>query len=189
MPTIIFAILFRSVPESIYPVAKDSFFYLILAIFITTFIIPALSIATLKFTNSIENFSLRERKERIIPFIFIFIFYAMTTYLFIERIKINQVIANVMILTSILILLLTLITTRYKISIHAAGLCSGIGFLVGLTRHYQATHLLEPIAVMIAVTGLVLTSRLYLNAHTPQEVSTGAAFGFFYSLITILIFT
>ena len=169
---------FYFLPESIRPIGIEAIPDLILAILTNTFITPLLSIAALRFTSTISSFSLERREERIVPFLFIFMFYALTTYLFIVRIQINDVVALMMITTSVLIALLTLITLKYKISIHAAGIAGGIGFLVALAHNFQSEALVYSSAVGVVLCGLVMSARLYLNAHSLNEVSLGCLLGF-----------
>ncbi|MEM8893273.1 MAG: PA-phosphatase [Bacteroidota bacterium] len=178
MPTMIFSVIFYFLPESVKPIDNEAIPYLILAILITTFIIPVLSISALRFTSTISSFSLERREERVIPFAFICMFYGLTTYLFIERIQVNDVIALMMITTSVLIVLLTVITLKYKISIHAAGVAGGIGFLVALARIYQSEALIYPAAFGVVLCGLVMSARLYLNSHSLNEVVLGCLLGF-----------
>jgi hypothetical protein len=178
MPTFVFTVIFYFLPESVKPIDNEAIPYLILAILITTFIIPVLSISALRFTSTISSFSLRNRKERVVPFIFIGMFYALTTYLFIHRIQVNEVISLMMITTSVLIGLLTAITLKYKISIHAAGICGGAGYLISLAHVYQSEALIYPAAAAIVLCGLVMSARLYLNSHTLNEVAAGCFLGF-----------
>lgn len=178
LPTWVFSVIFYILPESVKPIDTEAIPYLILAILITTFIIPVLSISALKFTSTISSFTLHHREDRVIPFMFIGMFYALTTYLFIIRIQVNDVIALMMITTSMLIGLLTAITLKYKISIHAAGISGASGYLIALAHVFQSTALIYPAVIAIVLSGLVMTARLYLNAHTLNEVVSGCFLGF-----------
>jgi hypothetical protein len=178
MPTWVFSAIFYFLPESVKPIDNEAIPYLILAILITTFIIPVLSISALRFTSTISSFTLHDRRERVVPFVFIGMFYALTTYLFITKIQVNEVISLMMITTSILIGLLTAITLKYKISIHAAGSCGGAGYLIALAHTYQSDALIYPAIVAIVLSGVVMSARLYLNSHTLNEVAAGCFIGF-----------
>ncbi|MEQ8712228.1 MAG: PA-phosphatase [Cyclobacteriaceae bacterium] len=178
MPTLVFTVIFYFLPESVKPIDNEAIPFLLLAILITTFIIPVLSISALRFTSTISSLSLQKREERVVPFIFIGMFYALTTYLFIHRIQVNEVIALMMITTSVLIGLLTAITLKYKISIHAAGICGSAGYLIALANTYQSEALIYPATAAIVLSGVVMTARLYLNAHTLNEVAAGCFLGF-----------
>lgn len=178
MPTLVFTVIFYFLPESVKPIDNEAIPFLLLAILITTFIIPVLSISALRFTSTISSLTLHKREERVVPFVFIGMFYALTTYLFINRIQVNEVIALMMITTSVLIGLLTAITTKYKISIHAAGICGSAGYLIALAHVYQSEALIYPATAAIVLSGVVMTARLYLNSHTLNEVVAGCFLGF-----------
>ena len=121
MPTLLMLILLLFLPQSLQPVSGKIALLIILLIFITTFIIPALSIIGLRSTMAISSVKLRNRTERVLPFFFITIFYALTTYLFYSKIEINDTILAIFLGASVLVALLTIITLFYKISVHSAG--------------------------------------------------------------------
>jgi membrane-associated phospholipid phosphatase len=78
---------------------------------------------------------------------------------------------------SVCIGLVTLITLFWKISAHAVGTGGLLGFLFGIVYSFAATELLYPTLVCVLATGLLLSARLYLNAHTPVEVGAGFLLG------------
>jgi hypothetical protein len=159
----------------------------ILVIFITTCVMPALSIVLLRLFGSISNMEMTNRNERIRPFIFITFYYAAASYLFADKLNMGSVFMTLMIGISVLIALLLLITRWFKISIHATAIWSAVGFvtafitLMGLSvdGYYYA---------LILAAGLTSTSRLYLGYHTSSEVWSGIFLGFIYSFLVVLIF-
>ncbi|MCL2327049.1 MAG: phosphatase PAP2 family protein [Bacteroidetes bacterium] len=77
---------------------------------------------------------------------------------------------------SLLMALSFCITIFWKISLHAIGVGGFLALVVQLSLHQHFfAYLLIPAALTIA--GLVLSSRLYLQAHTPAQVATGFALG------------
>ena len=94
---------------------------------------------------------------------------------------------TVMIGVTVLIILLSIITAWFKISIHAAAIWSGVGFVsaliitmgINLGWHFYA---------LIVAAGLTGTSRLHLGYHQPKEVWSGAMLGFWYSFLIMLWF-
>lgn len=111
------------------------------------------------------------------PFLFVSIFYGITTYMFIYQVRVNSTVATMFIATTVLILILTLITTQYKISIHTAGVSGVVGFLIAFGIKYPGSQTLYPLLAMIIVSGLTMSARLQLNAHTPKEILAGAIVG------------
>lgn len=173
MPSMTFLILYGFMPELIRPLTLVTLPFL----FITTFMIPLLSISMLKFSGSITSFKLENREERIMPFSFVSIFYGLTTYLFVFKIHVNETIAIILVATTILILVLTLITLRFKISIHAAGISGVVGFFLVLGIKFPESQVLFPLLILLVSAGAVMSARLHLNAHTPKEILAGTLTG------------
>ncbi len=184
--TYLSAILFKMAPElfpRIIPQASSQF---VLVIFITTCLMPALSIFLLRSFSYISNLELTNRNERIRPFIFIVAYYAISSYLFQEKLGMGAVFMTVIIGVTILIGLLLIITRWFKISIHATAIWSAVGFvsamIVVLNLNLGWIYYL-----LVFVAGLTSTSRLYLGYHQPKEVWAGTILGFSYSFLTILL--
>lgn len=173
MPSMTFLILYWYMPELIKPLTIVTLPFL----FITTFLIPLLSISMLKFSGSISSFKLQNREERVMPFSFVSIFYGMTTYLFVFKIQVNEIIAILLASTTALVMLLTLITLWYKISIHAAGISGVVGFFLVFALKYPDSMAFYPLLILLMCAGLVMSARLYLNAHSPKEILAGMCAG------------
>lgn len=174
MPTLTFLIVYYFLPEVVRPLGLITLPFL----FITTFLIPLLSISVLKYTSNISSLSLEKREERTLPFTFVATFYGLTSYMFIFQFKVNPTVSIMLLATTILIIILTIITQFEKISIHAAGISGVVGFLVVFGVRHPGSLVLYPLILMVVVAGLVMTSRLYLNAHTPREILAGFVVGF-----------
>jgi membrane-associated phospholipid phosphatase len=50
-------------------------------------------------------------------------------------------------------------------------------FAISLSRHFQINGLLV-VSVLVLLNGLVASSRLYMQAHTPRELFLGFLVGF-----------
>jgi len=185
MPTLFLIILLFFLPQALQPVSGNIALLIILLVFITTFIIPALSIVGLRTTMTISSVKLRNRAERVLPFSFITIFYGLTTYLFHSKIEINDLILAIFIGASLLVALLTIITVFFKISVHAAGAGCMMGFLLSIMLIFPEHNLLWALIFIVLTAGLILSARLYLNAHTPVEVYSGFVLGMFISFFSL----
>jgi membrane-associated phospholipid phosphatase len=190
MTTYLFTVLIAYVPAAImpYPVNDKMKWLMVLIVFITTFVIPAISLFILKLTHSISSLTLFVRKERIMPFFYTTIFYAITAYLFGRQLSSSSVIVSILGGTAGIILFGAIVTVYWKISAHAAGVGGLIGFLLGIRYLNPDIDLLTVLAIAIAGAGLVLASRLYLNAHTPGQVYAGFGMGVFVSFVTLYLF-
>lgn len=146
-------------------------------IFIVTFIIPAISIGTLRVSNFISDLSLYRRRQRIVPFIFVTCFYGITAYMFYAKLQINHLIFLIFATVTGLLLLLTLITLFWKISIHSTGIGGTLGFVLAMHMVYPIPYFAYLLALLVATAGLIAYSRLALQVHTPMQVYAGLVLG------------
>lgn len=188
MCTMLVGLLYFFAPSLISPLDQASILYVLSIIFLLTFVIPALSIGVLKLTSFISSMKLENRKERLVPFIFVSSYYALTTYMFVVKLGLDGAIMVMFSTITLLIVLLTVITTFFKISAHSAGIWGLLGFLVSIHYKFPDNRLFWPILAVLILAGLVNSSRLLLDAHSPKEVGLGAIFGFFLCLSAMFIF-
>ena len=187
MPTFLFLLLQKFVPGILEPMGQRVTLYLLLLIFITTFLIPVLSLLGLRGARSISRISMEERKDRLLPFTFITIFYFITAYLFRVKLELNPVLQIMLISISLIVLTVTIITFFWKISIHAAGAGGLAGFLLALAYLYPDHRIYLPFAGMLLLSGMIMSSRLKLNAHSPAQVYGGFMLGMAISFASLLV--
>jgi len=128
---------------------------------------------------------MKHRKERIMPFLFVAFYYGLCTYLFIRGGELNFIFPLILGSITITIIIITLITARWKISAHSAGVAGFLGFLLSLNLRNPGSELLIPVVLVTLLCGLVMSSRLRTNDHSSQEVYAGAALGFAISFCAI----
>lgn len=185
MPTLLFYLIIQFVPEALQPISDRIALYILLLVFITTFLIPLFSILGLKTTASISSLQLDNRKERILPFAFVTIFYGLTTYLFHIKIEVNSFLLAVFIGATLIVALITVITIFFKISVHAAASGCLIGSLLAIIYLYPRYSLIWPFSLVIMLSGLIIAARLALNAHTVKEVYAGLILGFLVCFMSV----
>ena len=189
MCTMLFVVLIAFAPETILPfqVNTASRWLMVLMIFLTTFVIPALSLVILKLTHTITTLSLFDRKERVLPFFYTTIFYGLTAFLFGRQLGMDSIIVKILGGTAVLIFVGAMITTVWKISAHAAGVGGFLGFMLGLKVLHPELTFTYLIILAFTIAGLIMASRLYLNAHTPNQVYAGFGLGVFISFVTLYL--
>ncbi len=180
--TYLMTVLYFFSPELFGGLGANRIPMLIAATAITTFLIPGLSMGMMRFTSKITSLELSSREERLMPFLTITLFYGVTTYMFITQFRVGSLFSVMMILVTSLIFILSIITTRFKISIHAASNWAASGILTYLTWK-ASPALFYPLLGSIICSGLVCTSRLYQGLHSPREIWIGSVFGFGFCLI------
>ena len=188
MATYCSVLFYLTTPEIFSPIPKDYILYFIGAIFVTTAVIPALSVLFLLLTSRISNLEITNIEERSLPFISIGAFYGATTYMFYTKMMLPNGLLVMMIAVTVMIFLILLISIKFKISVHSAGIWGVCGFYAALSLKYLVTGTLIPLGVAFVLAGLTTTSRLFLNRHTPAESWSGAIFGFLFCFLSFAFF-
>ncbi len=187
MPSLLYFIIMEFLPEALQPMSGKVMLYVLLLIFITTFIIPLFSMLGLRTTSTISSLNLENRKERILPFVFITLFYMLTTYLFNIKIQVNDFLMSIFVGASGVVALITIITVFMKISVHSAGAGCLAGSFLAIIYLFPGSDLIWPFIVIILLAGVIISARLELNAHTSREVYSGFALGFIICFFSIYL--
>jgi hypothetical protein len=140
---------------------------------------PMLTVVLLWALGFAQSIQLKEQKERIIPFIASGIFFFWTYSVFREQQGYPDLI-RIFFLGIFLASSLGLILNIYmKVSLHALGMGGWTGFFLLIAL--QGSMLMTwPLAIVLLISGLVLSVRMYLSAHSPVEI----IYGFLGGLIT-----
>ena len=181
VPTLGVLLYFSFVAQSIEPNEQMLLLGLVFGI---TYIIPVLALIILKSLGLIRSFQVTTIRERRMPVLLMtLLFYLLgntlgqfTTF---KDLALLFYGTSFSLLCSYLLFALDL-----KSSLHLLSMGSALGFFLAVMNIY-ALSLLPVVMVMILLTGLVASSRLYLNAHTPKELVSGFSVGF---LGQVLIF-
>lgn len=147
-------------------------------IFNFTFLLPFLIIYFLYSRKAISSLKVPTREERIVPFGIITICYTFLVFLFNYKLPSMYLFTQIMATIAITQAICTIITTKFKISIHSAALSGMLGVLMALEINLSELDLFVPILATVVVAGLSMTARLTLNAHTPKQVLYGFVVGF-----------
>ncbi|MDA0729697.1 MAG: hypothetical protein O3B70_09075 [Bacteroidetes bacterium] len=153
------------------------FAYLFVLLFINT-LAPAVSLALLKRRGVISDLDIRNRGERIMPFLIVLAYYVMA-YVLVrggEAVVVPVFYQQVLLALVVAIASAWLVTWRFKISMHmmAQGGIMGVFLRVAML---QPSWDMAWTSALILCAGLVGWSRLRLGAHRPLEVYTGYALG------------
>lgn len=177
VPTVVFAFLFYLIPEatSVPSSAKAPIMYLVI---ITTLLVPLMSVIGMKLTKTIQSIHMHTIRDRIYPFSMVTIFYGVTTYFFYSRLDFDELLAYTLAVITACVLILTVITYFWKISAHTTGLAGMLAIVIVLNLKYNSASLLYPLIFSILLCGAVMSARLYLNAHKPNEILGGFVLGF-----------
>jgi hypothetical protein len=183
---------YRSIREA------DSLF---LVVFLTSFLIPAITVLLLKFLGWIKTMRMPTREERIGPFIVTAVIY-LSLYLHLVRAggfpKAFVVFTLGLLIAIFVGFFMNLFT---KISLHAIGMgaLASMVILTWMFFSYDSFQLVLTgsgsykiqtkllIYIFILLGGLVCSARLMLKAHKVFEIYTGYLVGFFTQLVAFII--
>lgn len=175
MTTYLFLILLFYLPVMLQPIRAT--WWIILLIFVTTFALPAVNFIMLRLTGSIRDLTMPQREQRVLPFIFVAIIYVFVTVMFYWKFPVPNLL-RLMAIVSAMVVFATVVTFFYKISVHSLAMWGALGMMLPMNKVSEENTLLYPTVIVIVITGLVMSSRLALNAHHPREVMFGGVAGF-----------
>lgn len=178
MPTYLFCILLYLLPSSVITFPMDRRWAVLVLVFCSTFIIPGLGTYFMYRQGFVADMQLANRPERNIPFFFTSVCFGVTSYLFYQEANFDRLFFYIMALITLSVFLTFLFSLYWKISAHAVGLGGALGILFLLNKILPEDQMLYIIIAAIILSGLVLSARLELEAHTPAEVYSGFVLGF-----------
>jgi membrane-associated phospholipid phosphatase len=145
-------------------------------VFVLTYVVPVLLLLFLKNFGFIKDFQVSTIKERRFPVIFmiLLLYFLGNTIIQIPTIR------NLGILfygTSLsLTCIYLLFSVKLKSSLHLVSMGNMIGFFLIMTN-INSLSMLPIIILLILLSGILASSRLYLKAHTPVELLIGFFLG------------
>ncbi len=164
---------------------------LILQIFLSTFFIPFVAVAMLRFTGMIRSFQMESRQERIGPYIITGVFYLWMFRNFLDNPAIPTAFTSFLLGATIGLFFAFFINIFSKISAHAVGMGGLLGMVVitMLLFSYETFTVMSPrgtieisistvLLITILIAGLVGTARLFLQSHEPMDLYGGYLVGF-----------
>lgn len=163
---------------SFFMIAAERMRIIIAFIFCFTFILPAVNMIMFRMFGTISTYTLVSRQERLIPFVAIALIYMVMTGMFFFKLPISENLNFLLLIIALMVSAATVLTFFYKVSVHALALWGCVGILLPLNKAMEQTTLLWPTVLAIVIAGAVMSSRLYLNAHTPRQILLGALAGF-----------
>ena len=145
-------------------------------VFALTYVVPVLLLLFLRNFGFIKDFQVSTIKERRFPVIFmIFLLYFLgNTIIQIPTIRNLGILfyGTSLSLTCIYILF----SVKLKSSLHLVSMGNMIGFFLIMTN-INSLSMLPIILLLILLSGILASSRLYLKAHTPVELLIGFSLG------------
>ncbi len=177
MPSLVFGLLFFGVPQatSLPEEFKIRIFYLIVS---ATLLIPMILMLGLRWSGLVKSLHFEEKSDRRVPFLLVTLFYVLTTYFLKEKTELDPILWQGMGVITLAVVLLTGVTYFWKMSAHLTGI-GGVLAVTGIMGLYFPSVMVAYLLVgTLLLGGIVASSRLYLDAHSPAEVYAGLVVGF-----------
>lgn len=149
--------------------------FILLIVFTSTFLLPLISIGLILFTSRFR-LNLDKSSDRIFPLLSTAVFYYLGYY-FMGKVPIYPIYRVVLIASVLTIAIIMIISVRWKISAHLAGVGGLIGAFLALSLRLNVNTSLV-LSILILIAGIVGTSRIVLKKHSPLQVYAGFLLGF-----------
>lgn len=160
-------------------------------------VFPFISLFIMRKTRMISDFTLTQRKERIPVLIIVILYYAMVYFMYRTW---NENYLNLptpfdplmsfLFAGLIILALATIITIKFKISLHNIAVSGMAGGFLALTSVMSPINNLEMVfqlnAFLLIIMGVVGSSRLFLKAHSLKEVIAGMMLGFAIEYVVVI---
>jgi len=159
---------------------------IILLIAIGTMVLPLVMLPIFLLQGKINSIQLNKQKERLYPLALTSGFYLLTFILF-QKIPIVKFLHAYILGAFLSVAAGTIISLKWKISAHMIGLGGLTGLVVMASLNLNINLYFSLIGVIIA-TGLTGSSRLYLRAHTPEQVYSGYLVGLVIMIVSLSLY-
>jgi hypothetical protein len=175
--------------EELSPLQQNSLFHLgneqklaLLSLFsLFCFLAPSFVVVFLRMQGQLSSLMMENRKERYLPAFATVLSGAGLIYTIFSKIKPEMpgyvFIVGLAVGSLLTVLICTIATFRFKISLHAAGM----GILTGFLMAYYSQMFvfpMWPIIIAFLLSGIVMSGRAVLKLHSQRELLSGYFVGF-----------
>lgn len=160
-----------------------SILIIVLYVFLFTALLPFLAMPLFKALKLIDDYTLGKTKDRIIPMLFVAICYMSAMFVFSDII--GALLSRLFFLgPSIAVILLTIISYRWKISTHTAALGTSAALFTVISGSGYGEMTGWVFAAVIAA-GISGSARIRLGQHDIAQVSCGFLIGFAVMMLSL----
>lgn len=171
-------LILNVIPEHI---TAEQIRYTTAFVFLSTYIVPAVFSLIMRQMGMIQSLHMSDAKDRRYPFMVSIVFFAFTGYtLFNNEVAIE--IVAVLAASAITLLIFLSFLSISKLSVHLAGMGGLTATVLYLSYTYHLM-MLETLAMVVLLSGMLGTARLKLKAHSLFQVIAGFAIGMSCTLI------
>lgn len=155
------------------PVFTRNMSYLLTLLGVTLF--PLVCLPLLKWSGLIKSYRLLHKQDRVFP-VLVTIVGVFVVFYFSRILPYSNIVRQLYLVMVILLAGFMIVTLRWKISMHMTGIGALCGFVFILGMKYLG-EVINLLPILILVSGILASSRLYLKRHTPTQVYVGYIYG------------
>lgn len=177
VPVYMLLFVYASDPYLQYIIPINKMKPVLILLVVNTIIMPIISFLYLRKKGVFTTLFLEETNERKIGIMILFLFH-LISYLLWRKLQLPASFLSLFLGILVSLASVFFITGFFKISLHTLAFGGIVGAILGL---YRAHGFIDYSVLSFAILGLgiIASSRLILNAHSPKEVNFGAILGVF----------
>lgn len=145
-------------------------------IFVTAGVLPIMAVLVLRLLGKVQSILLDVQDERNVPYLITATVYLFDYYL-LSRMHTPALLRAYVLACACIVVAVVIVNHFYKISVHAASLGALIAIILTVAQApmFDLRYLL---VIVFILTGITLSARLFLHAHTLLQVISGWVLGF-----------
>lgn len=151
------------------------FFYIVF-IFISAGVLPMIVVFLMKLLGKVSSIMLEVQEERNMPYLITASIYLFDFY-FLTRLHTPALLRAYLLACACIVVAVIIINYFYKISVHATSLGALTAVIISATPYAYLDTRLFLIGAFV-ISGITLSARLFLLAHTHLQLLTGWLLGF-----------
>ena len=158
--------------------------FILITSILFTLLLPLISVCFFLLTGKIQSLEMLNKEERILP-LFMSILWMILGYIIMKEVFMcNPIIKSIYLGAIYTLVITTLITIKWKISLHMIGIGGAVGVFLALQVLYGGLY--SVLLLSIFFSGLLAYARLELKAHNTQQVYCGFMLSFLVMTINVL---
>jgi hypothetical protein len=176
MPTYAVVLIFRVSSYYSTIVSTELKEKIFLIVGIDTLLIPLAIVYLMYLRRTIKSFEMESREERIAPFLITSICY-FSAYYMLRFLPLPKVFNLLLLGAAVAITITSMITIKWRISIHMVGIGGMVGGLISISQ-YLSVDFANAIFILMIAAGLLGTARLIVSRHSHKQIYAGFLLGF-----------
>ncbi len=175
LPTYMAAFAFWMKPHASFYYDGAMQIYILLQVFAISTVLPMAALLLLIWWNKVSDIMVGSRSERSVPYLINALCLAALYFNF-RKLGLADFITGSVLGAMISVMVAYVINMKWKISAHGIGMGGALGMVLALSAEFTRPFMI-PLLIVIVLAGLVGSSRLFLQAHTPGQLYAGYVVG------------